>query len=143
LQILEALAARGGAMSSTEISAELGLHRSITYRLLRTLEHHRLLVRDERGNFLLGPKLASLSATVERDLQQAAFAPLRVAASDLGMTVFRAGLDGDEAITLTSVPPQRSVVAVAQHPGTQHPLGVGASGRAVLSQLPRGQWPGG
>lgn len=143
LRILEVLAARGTAASSSEISAELGLHRSIAYRLLRTLEEHRLVVRDERGFFELGPRLAALAATVERDLQQAAVPALRSAADDLGATCFLVRHDGGEAITLTSALPRRSIVTVAQHPGTQHPLGIGAPGRAVLCQLPREQWPEG
>jgi len=141
LSILELLAARGGAASSSEITAELGLHRSITYRLLRTLEEHRLVVRDERGSYELGPRLASLAATVERDLQQASVPALRAAADDLQATCFLVRHDGDVAITLTSVAPRRSIVTVAQHPGTQHPLGIGAPGRAVLCQLPVQQWP--
>jgi DNA-binding IclR family transcriptional regulator len=143
LRILEILAAGGAAASSAEIAAELGLHRSITYRLLRTLEQHRLVVRDDRGLFALGPRLASLAATVERDLQQAAVPALRSAADELEATCFLVRHDGDEAITLTSVAPRRSLVTVAQHPGTQHPLGIGAPGRAVLYQLPIGQWPEG
>ena len=141
IRILEILAAHGGAMSSAAITTELGLHRSIAYRLLRTLELHRLVVRDDRGHYLLGPRLASLAATVERDLQQAAAPILRAAVDDLGVTCFLVRLDGDEAITLLSVEPRSSIVSVAQHPGTEHPLGVGAPGRAVLCQLPQHEWP--
>lgn len=141
IRILEALAARGTATSTPELAAELGLHRSITYRLIRTLEEHRLVVRDERGLFELGPRLASLAATVERDLQQAALPALRSAAEDLGATCFLVQHDRDEAITLASVQPPRSTVMIAQHPGTRHPLGIGAPGRAVLSLLPRERWP--
>lgn len=141
IRILEALAARGTAASTLELAAELGLHRSVTYRLVRTLEEHRLVVRDARGQFELGPRLASLAATVERDLQQAALPALRAAATELGATCFLVQHDGDEAITLTSVQPPRTLVTIAQHPGTQHPLGIGAPGRAVLSLLPREDWP--
>lgn len=141
IRILEVLAARGTAASSPELAEELGLHRSIIYRLLRTLEHHRLVVRDERGLYELGPRLATLAATVERDLQQAAAPALRSAADDLAATCFLVRRDEDDAITLVSTQPRRSRVTIAQHPGSQHPLGIGAPGRAVLSQLPRAEWP--
>lgn len=141
LRILEVLADRDEAMSIPELVTALDLHRSIVYRLLRTLEDHRLVVRDEHGLVSLGPRLAALAAGVERDLQQAALPALRAAADDLGATCFLVEHDRGEAVTLVSTPPHRSVVSVAQHPGTVHPLGIGAPGRAILAQIPVTQWP--
>jgi len=141
IAILELLAERGEPASIPEIVAGLGLHRSIAYRLLRTLEHHRLVVRDERGLVTLGPRLASLAAGVDRDLQSAALPVLRATAEALGATCFLVVLDHEEAVTLVSVEPRRSLVTVAEDPGTLHPLGIGAPGRAVLAQLPPARWP--
>lgn len=141
IAILEFLAERGAAASIPEIVEGVGLHRSIAYRLLRTLEHHRLVARDGRGYVSLGPRLASLAASVDRDLQSAAFPALRAAAEELGATCFLVVLDHGEVITLVSVEPSRSIVTVAEHPGTRHPLGIGAPGKAILLQLPRPQWP--
>lgn len=141
IRILEVLADHDGAMTLPELVAELGLHRSIVYRLLRTLEDHRLLLRDEQGLISLGPRLATLAAGVERDLQQAALPALRAAADELAATCFLVSHDQGEVTTLVSAPPHRSIIAVAQNPGTRHPLGVGAPGRAILSQIPASEWP--
>ena len=43
LRILEHLAAVGSPQPIADIGSALGLHRSITYRLLRTLEDHHLV----------------------------------------------------------------------------------------------------
>jgi DNA-binding IclR family transcriptional regulator len=48
------------------------LHRSIAYRLLRTLEDHQLVQRDAAGRFGLGLGVAALARGVRTGLQAAA-----------------------------------------------------------------------
>lgn len=141
IQVLEFLAGRGEPVTIAEVVTGMALHRSIVYRLLRTLESHRLVTRDDRGLVALGPRLASLAACVDRDVQSAALPALRAAAQALGATCFLVVLDHEEVVTLVSVEPPRAKVTVAEHPGTQHPLGVGGPGRAILLQLPESRWP--
>lgn len=141
IRILEILGDERGPLSIDEISARLGVHRSIAYRLLRTLEDHRLVVRDAAGLVALGPRMAALAAGVAHDLQAEALPELTAVANGLGMTCFLAVLDGAECITLVSVEPRHSVASVAQHPGARHPVTVGAPGKAILTQLPEADWP--
>src|SRR3954465_11771409 len=61
LRILEPLAAAGSAQSVMDIAQAVGLHRSIAYRLLRTLEDHQLVERDAGGRYGLGLGLAALA----------------------------------------------------------------------------------
>jgi DNA-binding IclR family transcriptional regulator len=128
---LEVLAEAEVPLSITELAGRLGLHRSITYRIVRTLEEHRLVVRDSGGDVKLGTSLASLARNVSRDLQAAALPEVTELANDLGMTAFVAVHDCEDAVTLVSVEPRVAIAAVAQRPGTRHPLGRGAPGRAV------------
>src|SRR4051794_41309485 len=54
LTILELLAREGDA-GVTEIAADLGVHKSTAFRLLATLEAHRLVEQDgDRGRYRLG-----------------------------------------------------------------------------------------
>lgn len=133
LTALELLAESESPITIAELSQRLGLHRSITYRIVRTLEEHRLVVRDAGGELRLGPRLASLARSVFYDLQAAALPELTVLANDLAMTAFIAVLDGAEVSTLVSVEPRHTHVAVAQRPGTRHQVTVGAPGRAIHS----------
>ena len=133
--MLEILAEAAGPLSIADLAAELGVHRSIAYRILRTLEDHRMVVRDAAGVVKLGPQLAALARGVSRDLQAAALPELTAVASDLSMTAFLVVLDGDECVTLVSVEPRHTNGSVAQRPGTRHPLGVGAPGIAIQSSL--------
>lgn len=139
IRILEILA--DGPLSIDDVASRLGVHRSIAYRLLRTLEDHRLVARDAAGLAALGPRMAALAAGVAHDLQAEALPELTTVANELGLTAFLAVLDGDEVITLTSVEPRHTVANVAQRPGTRHPVTAGAPGRVILCQLAESEWP--
>lgn len=49
IRVLEVLAGAERPLSIDEVAAELGVHRSIVYRIVRTLEDHRLVARDPAG----------------------------------------------------------------------------------------------
>lgn len=141
IRVLEVLADAGEPLTIDGVARTLGVHRSIAYRLLRTLEHHGLVVRDANGRVALGPRMAALAAGVAHDLQAEALPELTAVANELGMTCFLAVLDHDECVTLVSVEPRHAVAPVAQRPGTRHPVTAGAPGKAILSLLPPAQWP--
>jgi DNA-binding IclR family transcriptional regulator len=141
IRVLEILADAREPLSIDELAQRLGVHRSVAYRLLRTLEAHRLTVRDARGRITLGARLAALAAGVAHDLQAEALPELTAAANDLGMTCFLAVLDADEIVTLTSVEPRHAIASVAQRPGTRHSIGVGAPGKVIRTLTPLTEWP--
>jgi DNA-binding IclR family transcriptional regulator len=138
IRILEHLAGAGTARTAGSIGQALGMHRSITYRLLRTLEDHRLVERDAAGRFGLGPGLAALARGVRADLPAAATPHLAALAAELGMTAFLVVRAGAEAVTVTSVEPQDTQAHVAYRPGIRHPVDRGAPGLALLMPEPTG-----
>lgn len=141
IRILEILAEDPQPLSIDEIARRLAVHRSVAYRLLRTLEDHALIARDSAGRIQLGARLAALAAGVAHDLQTEALPELTAVANELGMTCFLAVFDRDECITIASVEPRHPVTSVAQRPGARHPVTVGAPGKAILSLLPATEWP--
>ncbi|QKJ20100.1 IclR family transcriptional regulator [Microbacterium hominis] len=143
IRILEILADARGPLAIDEIARRLGVHRSVAYRLLRTLEDHGLIERDSAGLVELGARLAALAAGVAHDLQAEALPELTAVANELGMTCFLSVLDHEECVTLASVEPRHAVNAVAQRPGTRHPVTRGAPGKAILSLLAEPAWPDG
>lgn len=136
LCVLRELNAAQHPMSVTAIARKLGLHRSIVYRMLRTLEDHRLVSRTIDGGFELGLGLAILSRGVRRDLQKVSVPVLSALANEVRMTAFLTVTSDDEAVTLVSVEPRQSVGHIAYAPGTRHSLRVGAPGIATLSARP-------
>jgi DNA-binding IclR family transcriptional regulator len=142
IRLLEILAAAERNLSIDELAAELGVHRSVAYRLLRTLEDHGLVARDAAGRVTLGTGLAALASGVARDLQQLALPELTDVANELGMTCLLAvQVDADEAATLVSAAPRQSTAVVSYRPGHRHPLTHGGPGKAILASLPEQAWP--
>lgn len=140
LKSLEILADSPRGLSIAELSAELGVHRSIAYRIVRTLEDHSLVIRDEAGRITSGPGLAALARGVSRDLQSAALPELTELANELGMTAFIAVWDRHDCVTLVTVEPRHSNAAVAQRPGTRHAFSAGAPGIAIQSAVSEEEW---
>jgi DNA-binding IclR family transcriptional regulator len=140
IRALEILAGAQGPLTIAELSAAMGVHRSVAYRILRTLEDHSLLVRDDAGRVQPGPGLAVLARSVARDLQAAALPELTALSNALDMTAFVAVWDHQDCITLVTVEPRNSGAAVAQHPGSRHPVQSGAPGIAIQSAMTEQEW---
>ncbi|HEY0521336.1 MAG TPA: helix-turn-helix domain-containing protein [Ilumatobacteraceae bacterium] len=138
LACLEFIAGAEQPVTVDAVAAALGLHRSIVYRLLRTLEGRRLIERDGDGDgrYLPGPYLAVLSRSVRRSLRAAAASVLVNLAEELQMTAFLVVADADEAVTIDSVEPTSLDAHVAYRPGTRHPIDRGAPGIALLAGRP-------
>jgi DNA-binding IclR family transcriptional regulator len=135
IRVLEILADSPTPRPLLQLATELGVHRSVAYRLVRTLEDHRLVSRSESGAFQLGPGLAALARAVAADLQGAARPELETLANELGMTAFVAVLDHDDVITIASAEPVGRRATVAQRPGSRHSLIQGAPGIVIQSML--------
>lgn len=133
LSVLEALADAQAPPTTAELAGALGLHRSIVYRLVRTLETHHLVRRRDDGRLELGLGLSTLARNVSRTLQTAALPELAAVANETRMTCFLVVPDGLECVTLVSVEPQHSPATVVQRPGTRHPIDRGAPGLALLA----------
>jgi DNA-binding IclR family transcriptional regulator len=136
LAVLEAVAVADAPLSVGAISELVGVHRSIAYRLIRTLELRSLIERDDAGDYRPAPGLAVLARSVRLDLRTAAAPELRRLADSLEMTAFVVVRNGHEAITIESAEPTTSNVHVVYRPGTRHPVDRGAPGLALLMATP-------
>lgn len=134
LQLLEYVCDIDVAPSIGEVAAHLGVHRSAAYRLLRTLEAHYLVRRDEAGKIHPAAGLTNLARGVEDSLQTVGLPIMTKIADALEMSCFIAVAQGADCFTLVTVEATTSH-AVTQHPGTRHHLDRGAPGIALLSGL--------
>lgn len=135
LRALEVLAEAGAPLSIAELAESLEVHRSSAYRILRTLEEHRLVLRDEGGQIRLGPRLVTLARGAAPRLNETALPEITEIANAFGVTAFVAVLDDDQVITLISVEPARSHASVTQRPGARHSARFGATGHAIEASL--------
>jgi DNA-binding IclR family transcriptional regulator len=140
IRALEILAAAQAPLTIAELADAMGVHRSVAYRILRTLEDHSLLVRDDSGKVQPGPGLAVLARGVARNLQTAALPELTQLANALTMSAFIAVWDRDDCVTLVTVDPRHTGAAIVQHPGSRHPISAGAPGIAIQSAYSEAEW---
>lgn len=131
LQVLEVLARTGTGLSVTEIAEALGVNRTVAHRLVSTLELRSMVRRVAGGRVHLGMGVLRLSGAVQPVLRDAAVPVLRQLAETVGCTAHFTVADGEEAVALAVVEPSWTDYHVAYRPGSRHPVGQGAAGRAI------------
>lgn len=140
IQVLEILAASPNALSIAEIAAKLEVHRSIAYRIIRTLENHRLLSRDHAGHIRTATGLSSLAASVQQELQAAAQPQLAKLSHSLSLTVFLSVWEHDVCTAVLCSEPQGSPNAVPYRTGSTHSMSLGADSAAIQSSFTKEQF---
>ncbi len=133
LRVLDVLARAPGGLTVTELAGQLGVNRTVVYRLVSTLEQHTLLRKDGRGRLHVGLGVLHLASAVQPVLRDLAVPVLRVLAEKVGCTAHLTVADGEEALALAVVEPSWTDFHVAYRVGARHPLSKGAAGRAILA----------
>ena len=136
LSVLEYTAARGST-SPAEVSRDLGLSRSATYRLIERLCTAGWLAENPGGGVKLGPRSLMLgtAAMGQSDLLQLARPLLRALAAEAGDTVNLGVPDGD-FMTYVAQQEGPEAVRVTARLGTRRPMNCSALGKAYLAALP-------
>ena len=136
LSILEALA-RHKEAGVTEIAAGLGVHKSTAFRLIATLEQHRMVEQaGDRGKYRLGVGIVRLAGatTARLDVVEEARPICRQLAADTGETVNIAVLSDGSAYYVDQVAGSSGLQPhnwVGQH----IPLHATSNGKVLLSGL--------
>jgi len=137
ITILELLA-REGESSVTEIAGGLGVHKSTAFRLLATLEVHRLVEQvNDRGRYRLGVgNLRLAGATTARlDVVSEARPVTRQLAADTGETVNITVRSEESALYLDQAA-GNSALQSHNWVGQRIPLHATSNGKVLLSELP-------
>jgi DNA-binding IclR family transcriptional regulator len=133
LDVLELLAAAKEGLTPTQISAELGLSRTIVYRLVSTLMDHGLARRAGDGTVTVGLAVLRLTENLLPSMREIARPVLERLAEDVGATAHFSVSDGGESLALSVVEPSTTTMHLAYRQGSRLPLGQGAVGRALLA----------
>jgi DNA-binding IclR family transcriptional regulator len=132
LRVLRALAAAPHGLTVTALAAQIGVNRTVVYRLVATLEQHGLARRDSAGRLYVGLGVLALARGMQPVLHAAAVPVLRSLADDLGATAHLTVADGGEGLAVAVVEPSWTDFHVAYRVGARHALDRGAAGRAIL-----------
>lgn len=136
LDVLDILA-DGQPRSSQDLAGATGLHRSIVYRILRTLEDRELVRRTGEGRYTMGLGLLVLSRTVLGDTQTRLHDVLAELANGIGATAFFAVPRNGQVVTLVTAEPDRDRTGMAAYrPWARAPMDRGACGLALRAAQP-------
>ncbi|MBK8733005.1 MAG: helix-turn-helix domain-containing protein [Actinomycetales bacterium] len=133
---MEHVAESAAPLTVADVAAGVSMHRSITYRMLRTLEDHGLLARDSQGRYQPGAGLAVLAGRFTPALRARAGRHLLHLAVATDKTAFLVVRHGDEAVAVEVVEPPAATAHVSYRPGLRHPVELGAPGLALLAGEP-------
>jgi DNA-binding IclR family transcriptional regulator len=133
LTLLTLLADNPEGMRVSDLAAELGIGRTVVYRLVVTLERHALLRRAADGRWYMGLGLIGLARQVQPLLREAALPPLRRLADATGATAHLTITDGSDGLVVVAVAePLGAELFVGLRVGSRSALDDSAAGRAVL-----------
>jgi DNA-binding IclR family transcriptional regulator len=137
LVILEELARRPEGLTVTEVADAVGVHRTVAHRLLRTLEAHQLVRRDEHKRVRLSTGLVSLAESVEHGLRAVALPVLeRLAETTQATAHLVVRESATHARVLLVVEPRRAPMHIAFKPGQSIEMPRGSAAMAILSTEP-------
>ncbi|MBM6591405.1 helix-turn-helix domain-containing protein [Brevibacterium sp. RIT 803] len=127
------LLADGRQRTSRELAAELDLHRSIVYRILRTLEDYSLVTRNEDGRFRVGLGMTALAKSGIGDVEIEITTVLQELSNVTSATAIFCARQRNDAVVLSSTRPGQSPASVAVRTGSRFPVDNSAPGLAILS----------
>lgn len=124
------------ALSLTEISRMLSLHKSTVFGLVSTLEIYRLLEQDQdSGKYRLGIELFRMGSKVNINLRGIVAPYMDKLVGLCGETVNFVIPDGDSVVYLEKKESPHSM-RIATSLGQREPLYRTATGKAILARLP-------
>ena len=136
LTALKMVADSPSGLTVQHLADQVGVHRTIAYRLLSTLAEFRLVAKGEDGRYRPAAGLAVLGASFDRNVRQLSLPTLRALADDLGTTVSLLIAEGDQQVAIAVIVPSHVAYQLPFHEGSRYPLNRGAAGIALLASMP-------
>jgi DNA-binding IclR family transcriptional regulator len=137
LVVLRVVAAEARPVSLDEISAQAGLHKSVTYRLVRSLENAGFIGRDPLvGGYAIAATFLSLSvqAVSRIDLRRHARPAMEAIVAQHGETASLHIRSGAQRVCVESIEGVHAIRRVIPI-GETLPLYAGETGRVLMSEL--------
>jgi DNA-binding IclR family transcriptional regulator len=136
LSALQLVASSPTGMTVAQVADDIGVHRTIAYRLLSTLASFRFVAKGEDGRYRSAAALAVLGASFDNNVRTMAVPTLRSLADELGTTVSLLVAEGDQQVAVAVMVPTNVYYQLSFHEGSRYPLDRGAAGIALLAGMP-------
>ncbi len=137
ITILDFIAFKTGSLSFTEIVEGTGISKPSVHRILATLGNFRILVRDEQGGYILGPRIIgwSRSCIQSHGLLSVAKPWLDRIWNEVGETLHLVSFEDEQAYYLFKME-SRHPLQMRSRMGDPIALHSTAAGKAILFSLP-------
>ncbi|WP_137149689.1 IclR family transcriptional regulator [Mycolicibacterium sp. CR10] len=135
LSALQLVASSPSGLTVSEVADDIGVHRTIAYRLLSTLAQFRFVAKGEDGRYRSAAALAVLGSSFDNNVRQLCVPTLRGLADDLGTTVSLLVAEGDQQVAIAVMVPTNVFYQMSFHEGSRYPLERGAAGIALLASM--------
>jgi DNA-binding IclR family transcriptional regulator len=136
LAALQLVASSPTGLTAQQVADDIGVHRTIAYRLLTTLAQYRFVAKGEDGRYRSAAALAVLGASFDNNVRQLSVPILRTLADELGSTVSLLVAEGDQQVAIAVIVPSNVFYQLSFHEGSRYPLERGAAGIALLASMP-------
>jgi DNA-binding IclR family transcriptional regulator len=136
LAALQLVASSRTGLTVQQVADDIGVHRTIAYRLLTTLAQFRFLAKGDDGRYRSAAGLATLGASFDNNVRQLSVPTLRSLADELGSTVSLLVAEGDQQVAIAVIVPTNVFYQMSFHEGSRYPLDRGAAGIALLGSMP-------
>lgn len=136
LNALQLVANSTTGLTVAQVADDIGVHRTIAYRLLSTLAQFRFVTKGEDGRYRSASALAVLGASFDNNVRQLCVPTLRGLADELGTTVSLLVAEGDQQVAIAVMVPTNVYYQLSFHEGSRYPLDRGAAGLALLASMP-------
>ncbi|MFF0148862.1 IclR family transcriptional regulator [Amycolatopsis sulphurea] len=135
LTVLDGLAR--GARTLDELAEEIGVHKTTVLRLLRTLESHHFVRREDTRHYRLGSALFDLAnqALEEHDVRRSSHEALAALNARTGHTVHLASYEDGEVVYIDKYEGRHSVRMYSRI-GKRAPLHCTAVGKVLVAAMP-------
>lgn len=136
LSALLAIVEAEEGLTVQQVSRLLDVHRTIAYRLLRTLVDFGLITRGKGGAYVVGARLATLAEAYVPRLQDVALPVMQRLADSLAATVLLFIEQNGEAAAVQVCEPTTASHHIAFRAGMRTPLDRGAAAFALRAGRP-------
>ncbi|MGC2726126.1 MAG: IclR family transcriptional regulator [Candidatus Acidiferrales bacterium] len=137
LRVFEALGGAPEGLALKDVALRTGINKSTAYRFLAHLEFEGYLFRDDKGSYLVGPKLVRLGSGIsfQTSLRKISRPMLQDLWKVTGETVNLGTLDGQDVFYLDVIQSPHPF-RMASPVGAWRPLYCTAMGKALAAHLP-------
>ena len=137
VSVLETFLNGKQTLTLAQITKSSGLVKNKVFRILSTLEKHRLVNRDEGGNYLLGVRFLAFGQQVQRQTSLLSISQpvMDWLLAETSETIFLGVIDGNEALCIAARESPRSIRLFAQV-GRRVPIYCGGVPKVLLAFMP-------